>query len=852
MRRREFLKFSGLGVLAPLGVGATQRVWGFQPQPVAEVVPGAIALPRGGPVVFSGEQIRPVAMPVGGICAGQVALAGDGRLIDWRIDGRADAKPSQLEQAIVVTTLAADGTRRRAVLATVENGGSFQRAEFLGAYPCAEIRYLDPVAESLGVDVTLQAGGPFIPLNAEDSSLPCAVRRVNISNPGSDAIKVAVGALCANGVAIDHAEPVRFINRIERGDGLTAVAMNLEDPAGVDPAQVGTMALALLAVGAASTADDPNVFDPWLLAQRGRETPEYSGLHRACGAVALTADIPPGESRTITIVITWHFPNQTHGQGTNYANRFADAMAVARYVAEHRERLLGETDEFMRAMYLESSLPWWLLQRVMSPTSVLATRTCEWWADGMFHGRDFAGGPGGNSLVAWAGSEAEARLFPTLARSVRVMQDFGSAFDERTGAIALRGGGMPGEGATLDSQARALMKFIREHQNGTGNEMLRGTWPRIRKAVDWILAQDAADSPSGEVDGLVESSWPTRFGDERPGTDAYQAGMVLAGLLAGQRCGRLVGDGEPTQRVLDTFILGRVWSEQQAHANGFFSYRTLDGSRGPLSDVCYAPHVLAPAMARQVDLTPVWLDPMVRESLATIVRHNWTPGDVVVGQDDTVTPGANSGVRLESRPGDDERAAPFQANEPRRVDVEYELAAAMIAFGDERPELVAAGVAILAGLDERARSAGRNPFDESIAKEFEPGPMAAWGAYHAINGFTHDASNAGTMGNLSRVQEHEFRAFFAASTAWGLYTQRRTARSHMSRWDVRWGTLNLLEVQARTPKGMGTQGPLDMNIRTRERRLAGSMIQDTSRTVLTFISPVTLNVGDFVEVVWSW
>ena len=852
MLRREFLKFSGLGVFAPLGIATAVPVWRLQPQPVAEAAPGGIILPRGVPVVFSGDRLRSIAMPVGGICAGQVMLSGDGRLVDWSVDGRPDATPTQLEQAIVVTTLSADGSRHRVVLATVDNGGSFRRAEFLGAYPCAEIRYLDPAVEGFGVDVALQAGGPFIPLNPEDSSLPCAIRRINITNPGTEPIKVAIGAVCANGIAIGHQGELRFINRIERGDGFTAVAMTLEDTAGVEPAHVGTMALALLGVGAASTADDPNVFDPLSLSQRGRETPEYSGRHRACGGVSITADIPPGETRSVTIINAWHFPDHAHGKGTNYATRFTDATDVVRYIAEHRERLLGETDEFMRAFYLESSLPWWLLQRVMSPTSVLATRTCEWWADGMFHGRDHAGGPGGNSLVAWASSEAEARLFPSLARSVRIMQDFGSAFDERTGAIAVRGGGIPGEGATLDTQARALMKFIREHQNGTGNEMLRATWPRIRKAVEWFLTQDAADSPTGESDGLVESSWPTRFGEDRPGTDAYQAGMVLAGLLAGQRCGRLVGDGEPSRRMLDAFILGRVWCEQQAHANGFFSYRTRDGERGPLADVCFAPHVLAPAMARQVDLSPVWLDPMVRESLATIARHNWTPGDVTVGEDDLATPGANSGVRLTSRPGDDDRAAPLESHETRRIDFEYELAAAMIAFGDERPELVTTGLAILAGLDARARSAGRNPFDESIAKEFEPGPMAAWGAYHAITGLTHDASNAGTIGNLSRVQDHDFRACFIASTAWGLYSQRRTARAQTSRWDVRWGVLNLLEVQARTPPGMGTQGPFDMLIRTRERRLAGSMIQDTSRTVVTLISPITLRTGDFIEVVWSW
>lgn len=841
-------------MLLPIAFGESVRASELA-QPVEfGRTPPTVHLLRGEPVVLTGQALDHVAMPVGGICAGQVYLRGDGRLGGWRVDGRTSIPSPAVDplQALVLATIGPDGRRTRSVIASEKHGGSFRGVEFLGAFPIAEVRYSQAVGDDPGLNVSLVAGGPFVPLNPEDSSLPCVVLRVTLHNPTADPIRAALGCCLQNPVAMEVAEAagVTITNRVHREAGMSAVVMGLgEGSEALDPAMVGTMALCCVSDGNAWPDVDPATFDP--LAVAG-EAVAYSGQRRATAGVSAPLEIGPGEARDVVVAITWHFPTHEHGHGAMYATRFGDALEVARYLAANKDRLLGETDRFVRTFYVESSLPWWILQRVMAPTSTLATRTCEWWANGLFHGRDFAGGPGGNSFDAWGPSQAEARFFPTLARSVRLMQDFGAAMDPETGAIATRGGGAPGEGATIESQATAFVKLIREHVSDTSDVTLRARWPDIRKAAMWLVSQDAADSPGGEPDGIVSSSWPTRFGRSLAGTDAHLSGLYHAGLLASLRCANLVGDGESARKLMDAYLLGRVWMERQAHADGFFSHRAADGERTEHSDVCFAPHILGPAMARHVDLTQVWLDSMVRDSLSTIARSNWTMGDIRVAQDDSVTPGLNAGLRLHARPKDQVAPAPLGENDPRDIALEYEVAAAMIAFGDERHDLIHTGLSMLRALDVRAHAPGRNPFDESDVGEHAPGLMAAWGVYHALTGFVHDASLAGTIGNLGRVQEDDFRAFFVGSTAWGLYHQRRTANSHISRWEFRWGSQRLIEIQARPPRGMGRERPFDMALRTRDRRIAGSMIQDETRTVITFVSPITVEAGDFIEVAWTW
>ena len=91
--------------------------------------------------------------------------------------------------------------------------------------------------------------------------------------------------------------------------------------------------------------------------------------------------LKPGESETVTFVVAWHFPN--HPRGRQYANWFADAGEVVDYIFENYERLSGDTKKWGETFY-DSTLPYWLLDRLHSTVGNLATGTTEWWKSGRF------------------------------------------------------------------------------------------------------------------------------------------------------------------------------------------------------------------------------------------------------------------------------------------------------------------------------------------------------------------------------------------------------------------------------------------------------------------------------------
>ena len=94
LRRGEFLEIVGLGAMSAL-VAAGQVVAGpFEAGDFSQLVPRDKKLQpewvrslfeRGTPASYRGEELRYIGMPVGGLCAGQLYLGGDGKLWHWDI-----------------------------------------------------------------------------------------------------------------------------------------------------------------------------------------------------------------------------------------------------------------------------------------------------------------------------------------------------------------------------------------------------------------------------------------------------------------------------------------------------------------------------------------------------------------------------------------------------------------------------------------------------------------------------------------------------------------------------------------------------------------------------------------------
>src|SRR5258708_4486289 len=148
---------------------------------------------------YAGDALRYVAMPLGGIGAGQIALGGDGGLRQWQIVNQINhqgfvpdsffalrvmyPEPPLDEVRILQsrellgrtedhTPLVNDDAIPAQQRTLLEKFTGVERTKFTGAYPFARIQYED---EALPIDIEMEAYSPFIPLAAENSGLPAVL-----------------------------------------------------------------------------------------------------------------------------------------------------------------------------------------------------------------------------------------------------------------------------------------------------------------------------------------------------------------------------------------------------------------------------------------------------------------------------------------------------------------------------------------------------------------------------------------------------------------------------------------------------------------------------------------------------
>jgi non-lysosomal glucosylceramidase len=395
-------------------------------------------------MIFQGDALRAVALPLGGVGTGSVALAGDGGLRQWQIVNNVnhDAHVPNSFFAVHAATRI-DGIRGAVVLQSdaLYLSETFQPApsvsdhlvppasrrlladlpgvdslEITAEYPIVEVEYH---SQALPVEVRLEAFSPFIPLNSKDSGLPAVLFNFTVTNPQPRTAHVAVMAAQQNLVGWDGRTPIDGnhtpgyggnVNSLAHLQGMVTLEMsNLR--LGADHPSNGQLALAVLR----RPGDDVTALAQWQtpgevwdhFADRDGRLPNQGTSGASAdgqtwnGALAGHFELAPGATRTVTFILAWYFPNRyvTWDQtnvgildrkslfwlGNQYNNWFDSALAVVEYVRDNHARLVEQTQLF-RAQFFESTLPDQLLESVAGPTSTIRTPTCIWNQDGRFHG----------------------------------------------------------------------------------------------------------------------------------------------------------------------------------------------------------------------------------------------------------------------------------------------------------------------------------------------------------------------------------------------------------------------------------------------------------------------------------
>jgi non-lysosomal glucosylceramidase len=258
LSRRQFLKKTGAGAVAlgAMGNAIPAMAGPFSIDDFESLIPADKKLSetwirslfeRGEADWYSGEDLKHIGMPVGGICCGHVYLGGDGRLWHWDIFnqeihsntwGPHYAEPMATDNGIDLGFEIRARTGGKDMARTLDATG-FPGVRFRGAYPIGFVEYSD---NDFPLDVSLEAFSPFCPLEVDDSSLPLTVMRYTVRNTSMKEVEVSLAGQMANPV-LQHsgndgaAEFVNTVQRLQRGtcvqyaiDGITPADDEEERP----------------------------------------------------------------------------------------------------------------------------------------------------------------------------------------------------------------------------------------------------------------------------------------------------------------------------------------------------------------------------------------------------------------------------------------------------------------------------------------------------------------------------------------------------------------------------------------------------------------------------------------------
>jgi uncharacterized protein (DUF608 family) len=486
----------------------------------------------------------------------------------------------------------------------------------------------------------------------------------------------------------------------------------------------------------------------------------------------------PGEKKTVTFVLAWHFPN--HARGRDYANRFTDAAAVAAYVAKNYKRLSKDT-KLWRDTFYKTTLPYWLLDRLASTNANLATGTTEWWGDGRFWAWEGVVCCAGTCTHVWNYEHGMARLFPELERNVRHRQDFGAGFEPATGLVGFRGN----RDYAADGQSGTILKAYREHLTSKDDSFLKEHWSSIKKALLYLIGHD------GNADGILEDSQPNTFDIDFFGPNTFIGSLYLGALRAGEEMAIEMGDADFAKMCRQIFEKGRDNTMAQLW-NGEYFIQVVDEKAhkeyqyGP---GCLSDQVFGQGWAHQVGLGHLYPARNVKTALDSVWKYNFSTNvsayNAVWKPERPFAVENEAGLFICTWPKGGRQKDPVRYRDEVWTGIEYQVAGHMIWEG-----MVDEGLSICKAVHERYHPVKRNPYNEVECSDHYARAMASWGVFTALSGFEYHGPK-GIIGFAPRVNHDQFVTAFTAAEGYGLYQQDRTSRSI----NVASGSLRLTQIK---------------------------------------------------------
>jgi uncharacterized protein (DUF608 family) len=781
--------------------------------------------------VYKGDDLKEVAFPIGGIGAGMFCLEGTGAISHLSVRNSPDMfNEPAVFAAISIKQLPNSarvlegpvpgwkkfGQRDAGLGAPGMTWGlpRFREAEFLARFPFGEVTLRD---KELPLSVHITGWSPFIPTDADNSSLPVGALEYSFRNQSTQTMDYVFSYNARNFmVTPDEHGAANHIRSIPQGFVLS------QDGTKEAPEKKGDFAI--------YTTDADVVvdhcwfrggwWDPFSMAWNNVEKGQVKAVapveKDAPGAsLFVSFKLKPGEEKKIVLLMAWYVPD-THlrigDEPTSpkdstvpdlsrqlpsqyhkpwYSSKFADIDAVAGYWSEHYNQLRENSSKFRDAFY-KSTLPPEVTEAIAANLTILKSTTVMRQYDGRFWAwegsADSWGSCHGSCTHVWNYAQALSHLFPTLERSLR-NTEFGesqNADGHQTFRTSLPIRPVAHNFyAASDGQLGGIMKVYREWRISGDSAWLRQIYPRVKKSMDYCI-----QTWDPRHVGAVEEPHHNTYDIEFWGPGGMTTSFYLGALESISAMGKYLGEDISPYEAL--YEKGRKFMEAQLFNGEYFiqdikwtglsaadpveaakksfgggyseeAVKLLqqEGPKYQYGTGCLSDGVLGSWIARVCGLPEPVDTGKIKSHLLSVYRYNLKKDltDHSNPQRPGYAIGHEGGLLLCTWPNGGKLSLPFVYSDEVWTGIEYQVASHLIFEGK-----VKEGLDIVRTCRDRYRGDVRNPFDEYECGHWYARAMSSYALLEALTGVRYDAVEK-TLYVDSKVGD--FTSFLSTATGFG-------------------------------------------------------------------------------------
>ncbi len=777
---------------------------------------------------YSGNYLDRIAFPIGGIGAGMFCIEGTGAISHMSVRNR----PQVFYEPCMFAAVSVKGIKDGALIIEGQvpgwkkfgppNSGNgspgstfglprFDNALFQSRFPFAYINLSD---KDIPLEVRITGWSPFIPADADNSSLPAGGIEYTFSYNGTSKVDIVFSYNSVNFMTQQNGEPT--VKPIANGFILSEAGVKDKPETGGDFAvftnEPGTVVDHCWFRG--GWWDPLTITWNTILKGETRETPPVDK-----GAPGASLYVPfslnPGETKTIRLMMAWYVPetNLKYGKDSEetgeeecdnpdcsckdpyykpwYSSRFSGIEDIVSYWRTNYNDLFQKSLLFAESFY-SITLPPEVIEAVAANLTILKSPTVLRQPDGKLWNwegcSDNSGCCAGSCTHVWNYAQAIPHLFPGLERTLRETEFFRS--QDKEGHQTFRSALPVRPVATTfyaasDGQLGGIMKVYREWRISGNTEWMEKIYPKVAQSMDYcIKIWDPRNT------GTLEEPHHNTYDIEFWGPDGMCTSFYLGALKAASEMGRALNQDvtryemlyQKGKRAIETdlfngeyFIQNIKWQELispdpvQASLGSWSSdyseeARLLLQKEGPKYQYgkgCLSDGVLGAWIGEVCGLKNVIDSLKVTSHLKAVHKYNFREN--LTNHSNPQRPsyalGNDGGLLLCTWPKGEMPSLPFVYSNEVWTGIEYQVASHLMMMGE-----VEKGLEIVRACRKRYDGRIRNPFNEYECGHWYARALSSYALLQGLTGVRYDAIDQ-TIYIASKTGD--FTSFVSTATGFG-------------------------------------------------------------------------------------